>query len=121
VETKLHISSIALKVLMLWTPFVISKHIGTTSEAWLTMCISFANEGQTQVGWVVIVGWRMQKWTNVNNTPPKGSLCHLPHLNEMTVKSSCLEAFEKYSGNGCVKLTNKWENLIQGAGTRSNS
>jgi hypothetical protein len=63
------------------------------------VCIIY-QQGKTQVGWVAIVGWRMQKWINANNTPPKGSPYRLPHSNEMIVKSSCLETFEKYSTDG---------------------
>jgi hypothetical protein len=40
---------------MLQIPLVITKK-DNTSEAKPTMCISFANEGKTQVGWVVAIG-----------------------------------------------------------------
>jgi hypothetical protein len=64
------------------------------------MCVSFTNKGKTQVGWAVIVGWKVQKWVSVNNTYPKGFPCHVLDSNEMTMKSLCLEASEKYSGDG---------------------
>ncbi len=65
------------------------------------MCVSFANERKTQVGWVVTIGSRMQRKTNANNTP-KRSPYHVPNSNEMTMKSPCLETSEKYSGDGCA-------------------
>ncbi len=64
------------------------------------MHVSFTNEGKTQVGWVTIIGQKMWKWVNASNTPPKGSPCCVPNLNEMTVKSPCLEVYENYNGNG---------------------
>jgi hypothetical protein len=59
------------------------------------MCISFTNEGKTQVGWVATVRQKSQRSVNANNTLPKGSPYHVSYLNEMTMKSPCLEAFEK--------------------------
>ncbi len=78
------------------------KKIGATSEAIWTMHVSFTNEGKTQVGSAIIIGEKMWKWINANNTPPKGSPCHVPNLNEMTVRSPCLEVSKKYSGNRCA-------------------
>ncbi len=63
------------------------------------MCISFANERKTQIGWVVAIGWRTWKWTSVNNIPPKGSPCCVLDLDEMIVRSLCLKASKKYSEN----------------------
>jgi hypothetical protein len=65
-----------------------------------TMCISSTNVGKTQVGWVVVVGQKVQKWANANNTPPNGSPCQVPNSNEMTMRSPCLETFEKYTRDG---------------------
>jgi hypothetical protein len=76
------------------------KKIGNTSEARPTMYISFANKGKTQVGWVTTIGKRAQKWANTNNIPPKGSPCHVPNSNEMTMKSSCQKVSKKYNGDG---------------------
>jgi hypothetical protein len=78
------------------------KKIGNTFEARPIMCVSFANEGKTQVGWIVVVGWRVQRWTSVNNTPPEESPCCVSDLDEMIMKSLCLEAFENYGGDGRV-------------------
>jgi hypothetical protein len=65
-----------------------------------TMCVSFANKGKTQIGWVV--GQKVLKWVNVNNTPPKGSPYCVLDLNEMTMRSLWLEVYEKYNGDGCA-------------------
>jgi hypothetical protein len=64
------------------------------------MCVSFVNEGKTQVNWAITVGRKARKWVNANNTPPKGPPCHVLDLDEMTVKSLCLETFEKYNEDG---------------------
>jgi len=64
------------------------------------MCVSFANERKTQVEWVVVIGWKVRKWTSANNIPSKGSPYCVLDLDEMTVKSPCLKAFEKYNENG---------------------
>jgi hypothetical protein len=64
------------------------------------MYISLANEGKIQVGWVNVVGRKVWWWANVNNIPPKGSFYHVLNLDEMIVRSSCLEVSEKYSGDG---------------------
>jgi hypothetical protein len=61
------------------------------------MHVSFANEIKTQVRWATTVGWKVQKWASANNTCPKGSPYHVPNLDQMTVKSLCLEASEKYN------------------------
>jgi hypothetical protein len=63
------------------------------------MCVSSANERKTQIGWVVVVGWKAQKWTNVNNYPWKRSPCCILDSDEMVMKSLCLEVLEKYSGD----------------------
>jgi hypothetical protein len=80
------------------TPFIIIKK-GNTFEVGPTMCVSIANERKTQVEWVVVVAQRVRKWANANNIPPKGPPCCVLDLDEMTAKSPCLEAFEKYNGN----------------------
>ncbi len=51
-----------------------------------SMCVSFGNEAKTQVRWVATVEWRAQRCVNINNTLPKGSPCHVPYSNEMTMK-----------------------------------
>jgi hypothetical protein len=66
------------------------------------MCVSFANERKTQVGWVVAIGWKTWKWVSVNNIPPKGSPCCVLDLDEMIVRSLCLKAFKEYNENGHV-------------------
>jgi hypothetical protein len=63
------------------------------------MYISFANEGKTQVGWITIVEQKTWRWASANNTLPKGSPCCVLDLNEMTMKSMCLETSEKYGGD----------------------
>ncbi len=45
----------------------------STFEVGPTMCVSFANEGKTQVRWVVAIGQKTQRWTSANNIPPKRS------------------------------------------------
>jgi len=37
------------------------KKIGSTSKARLIKCLSFVDEGKTQVRWVTKVGWREHK------------------------------------------------------------
>ncbi len=37
------------------------KKPSNSSKARPTMCVSFANEGKTKVGWVVAIGQRMQR------------------------------------------------------------
>jgi hypothetical protein len=37
------------------------KNVRSTSNAGLAICVSFANEGKTQVGWVVIIGCKTQR------------------------------------------------------------
>ncbi len=75
---------------------------GTTSKAWPTMCISSTNEGKTQVGWSITIGWGTQKWVSANNTPPKGSPFHVLDSNEMIVGFPYFETSKKCSENGCV-------------------
>jgi hypothetical protein len=53
--TKLHISLIALKALMLKNSYNNRKKIGTTSNARPIIYISSTNERKTLVGWVVFV------------------------------------------------------------------
>jgi hypothetical protein len=76
------------------------KKIGNTSKAGPTMCISSTNNEKTQVGWVVEVGQKARRWTNVNNTPLERSPRHVLNSNEMIVRSLCLETSKKYSGDG---------------------
>jgi hypothetical protein len=71
------------------------------------MSISFANERKMQARWVAAIGWKIWKWPSANNTLPKGSPCHVQDLDEMNVRSSCLEAFKKYSGDGCAQNRRK--------------
>jgi hypothetical protein len=72
-----------------------------------TMRVSFSNEGKTQVGWVVTIGQKAQRWANINNTPPKGSPCHVPYSDEMTMKSPCLKVFENIMEMGMCKTDKK--------------
>jgi hypothetical protein len=57
-ETKLHTSLAALKVLMLQI-LLVKKQITHMRQDQL--CVSFVNEGKTQVNWVVAVGRRARK------------------------------------------------------------
>ncbi len=84
---------------MLQIPPMITKK-GNTFKARPIMCVSFANERKTHVKWVVVVRQITQRWVSANNTPPKRSPCHVQDLNEMIMKSMCLEISEKYNGNG---------------------
>jgi hypothetical protein len=59
-ETKLHTLPTTLKVVMLQTPPMITN-TSTTSKAKQTMCISFTNEGKTQVGWPTKIGKKKRK------------------------------------------------------------
>jgi hypothetical protein len=43
------------------TPNPSNNLTSNTSRARPTMCVSSANEGKTQVGWVVVIGRRAQK------------------------------------------------------------
>ncbi len=47
------------------------------------------NEEKTQVRWVVLMKRIVQKYVKVNNAPPKRSPCHVPYLDEMTMKYLC--------------------------------
>ncbi len=67
-----------------------------------TTCVSPSNEEKTQVGWVATIGQKTRRWANINNTPPKGSPCHIPYSDEMIMESPCLKVFEKYNGDGHV-------------------
>ncbi len=64
-----------------------------------TMCISFANEKKTQVGWATTRRQKVWKWASINNTLSKGSPCCVPNSNERIIKSLCLKAFAKYNEN----------------------
>jgi hypothetical protein len=66
------------------------------------MCISSANEGKTKVRWAIVVGQIVQRWTSENNIFLKGSPYSVLDLDEMIVKSPCIEASKKYSRHGCV-------------------
>jgi hypothetical protein len=76
------------------------KKTSNTSDARPIMCISSANEGKTQIRWVIVIRQRVRRWAN--NTPPKNSFYHVLGSNEIIMKSSCLEASEKYNGDGCA-------------------
>lgn len=76
------------------------KKIGTAFETWPTICLSLVNEGQTHVGWIVVIGQKMWRCVKTNNALPKRSPCCVVHSNEMILRSSCQEACEKYSGDG---------------------
>jgi len=78
------------------------KKQGTTFNAGLTICVSSTNKGKTQVGWVVVVGQRVQRWARTNNVPPNGSPCCVRDSNKMIMRSLCWEAWEKYNGHGHV-------------------
>jgi len=71
------------------------KKASTTSNARPKICVSSTNEGKTQVEFIAVKQktWRCVK---ANNIPPKGSPCHVPNLDEMTMKSLCQIAYEKY-------------------------
>jgi len=58
---------------------------------------------KTQVKWDVAIGWKAWRWISANNTPPKRSPCHVLDLDEMIVKSLCLEASKNYSGDEHAK------------------
>jgi hypothetical protein len=55
------------------------KKIRTSSNARHIICISPANKGKTQIGWIIIIGQKMQRWAKTNNVPPNGSPCHEPN------------------------------------------
>jgi hypothetical protein len=52
------------------------KKTRTTFDARLIICVSFANEGKTKIGWVAVIGRKTQRWAKTNNIPPNGSTCH---------------------------------------------
>ncbi len=70
------------------------KNVKTTFDAGLVICVSFANEGKTQVKRAAIVGWKMQKWVRSNNIHPNGSPCCVPNFNKMTMRSPCSETLK---------------------------
>ncbi len=84
------------------------KKVGTTSDGGPIICVSFAKKRKTQVGWATIIGQKAQKWTKVNNIPPNGSPYRIHDFDEMTMKSPCWIAWEKYNGDGCAY--NHWTN-----------
>jgi hypothetical protein len=87
---------------MLKTHTTIITKIGTTLDVRSTMCVLSTNERKTQVGWVVVIRWIMQKWAKTNNAPPNGFFYCVPNFDEMIMRSSCLEACKTYSGDGCA-------------------
>jgi len=105
VETKLHTLLVTWKVLTFQILPIIAKK-KNTSKAWQTTCVSFTNEGKTQVGWAIVIGRRTWRWISVNDIPPKGSPYRQPDSNAMIKKSLCLETSKKYSKNG-VRKTNE--------------
>jgi hypothetical protein len=58
-ETKLHISLIALKALTLKNSYNNHKKVGTTSNAKPIIYISSTNERKTLVGWVASIRQKM--------------------------------------------------------------
>jgi hypothetical protein len=76
----------------------ICTKVGTTSKPTPTIYVSLANEWKTKVGWGVIIGQKVWKCVNVNNILFKRSLYRVLNSNEMTMKSSCIKACEKYCG-----------------------
>jgi hypothetical protein len=80
-------------------PIIVKKQVTRPRQDHLC-AYDLPMKGKTQVRWVVVVGQRMWRRANANNTLLKISLCHVWDLDEMTVKSPCLKAFEIYSGNG---------------------
>ncbi len=93
-ETKLHISLVALKALMLKTPTTIVKKTKTTSDVGPIICVSSPNARKTQVRLDVTIKWKAQKWAKIN-VPPNGSPCHVPNPNKMIMKSPCQKAWKK--------------------------
>jgi len=75
------------------------------------MHISFANKGKTQVGWAIIIGWKMWRWANANNILPKGSPYHVPNPNEMAMRSLCLEASKNIVEMGMCKTNEQMEKV----------
>ncbi len=66
------------------------------------ICVSSAKEGKTQVGWVVVVRRRVQRWARTNNVPPNRSRCYVFNSNKMTMKSPWKKTWEKYCEDGCA-------------------
>ncbi len=56
---------------------------GMTFEMELTKCTSLTSEWKTQVGCIIAIGHKMQRYGKVNHTPPKGSPCHVPNLTKL--------------------------------------
>jgi len=67
------------------------KNTGTTSDVGPTLCVAFAKEGKTHVGWVVVIGQKTRRWTKTNNIPPNGSPYRVPNFDKMTMRSPCWE------------------------------
>jgi hypothetical protein len=63
------------------------------------------------VGWVAIVGWKMQRWTKANNIHPNGSLCCVPNFNKMTMKSPCQKSKKNTMGMGMRRIVKQMEKL----------
>ncbi len=80
------------------------KKVRTTFSVGPTICVSSSNERRTQVGWVVAIGWKVQKWTKTNNVIPIRSPCHVLDFDEMTMKSPCWETWKKYSAMGMHRI-----------------
>ncbi len=70
------------------------QSIGTTSDARPTICVPSSNEGKTQVRWVVVIGWKVRKWTRANNVLLNGYPCHVLDFDEMIMKSPCRETWK---------------------------
>jgi len=78
------------------------KKSNNTSRARPIMCVSSTNERKTQVRWATTVGQKVGRRVSANNTLPKRSPCHVLDSDEMIVRSWCLKASKKYSGDGCA-------------------
>jgi hypothetical protein len=56
-------------------------------------------ERKTEVGCVVLIKQIVWICVKMNNASPKRSLCHVPYLNEMTMKYFCYGSYKKYNEN----------------------
>jgi len=65
----------------------IIKKIGITFDVRSTICVLSANKKKTQVGSVVIIRWRMQRWARVNNVISNGFPYHVFNFDEVIMKS----------------------------------
>jgi hypothetical protein len=74
---------------MLKTHATIIKEIGTTFDVKSTICLSSANKRKTQVGWVITIRQKMQRWAIANNVLPNGFPYHVPNSDEMIMRSPC--------------------------------